>query len=158
MEDYDNVNALFVEPNAYIQKFDKKKGPQKVVFQEPYEVMPNYYLKEDFKRKETPKENREQKNNFLPFNLPFDLKNLMPMLSSFLGKDGGDLSSIVNMLSNAGLSGDNNPLFSLLSNKDLLSNVFNMFKGKSNTKKNVRMQNFANRNSDYQIKNYTRVK
>ena len=50
----DSRFALFSEPNAYIQRFDNRKQEKKefdikkVVFQEPYEVLPDYHIKNDF--------------------------------------------------------------------------------------------------------------
>lgn len=51
MEFEDSRFALFPEPNAYIQKFDKeikKKEIKKIVFQEPYETLPNHYINNNF--------------------------------------------------------------------------------------------------------------
>jgi len=48
----DSRFALFTEPNAYIQRFDrvenKEKKVQKIVFQEPYETLPNYHINNNF--------------------------------------------------------------------------------------------------------------
>ena len=51
MEFGDSRNALFTEPNAYIQKFNadcKEKEIKKIVFQEPYETLPNFYINNNF--------------------------------------------------------------------------------------------------------------
>lgn len=51
----DSKNALFVEPNAYINKFNRFenceiKPIKKVVFSEPYDCMPNYYFNNHFEK------------------------------------------------------------------------------------------------------------
>lgn len=51
----DSKNALFVEPNAYINHFNKKdkcevKPIKKVVFSEPYDCMPNFYFNNHFEK------------------------------------------------------------------------------------------------------------
>lgn len=48
----DNSSALYVDPNAYIQSRPKCDHcePKKVVFSEPYETMPNYYIDNGFKK------------------------------------------------------------------------------------------------------------
>ncbi len=50
MENEDSRNALYCDPNAYIQRFEKKEKhkPRKVVFQEPYEQLPNFYINNNF--------------------------------------------------------------------------------------------------------------
>lgn len=51
MEFNDNSNLLFPEPNAYIQKCGcEKERPKKIIFQEPYENVPNFYLDNNFKK------------------------------------------------------------------------------------------------------------
>ena len=47
MEFEDSRFALFPEPNANIQIFEKRET-KKIVFQEPYECLPNYYVNNDF--------------------------------------------------------------------------------------------------------------
>lgn len=50
MEDVDSINAIYCDPNAYIQKVDRKDKyqPRKVVFQEPYEQLPSFYINNNF--------------------------------------------------------------------------------------------------------------
>jgi hypothetical protein len=52
MELEDSRNALFWDPNAYIQNFGKidhkESEIKKVVFQEPYETLPNFYVNNNF--------------------------------------------------------------------------------------------------------------
>ncbi len=177
----DSRNALYVDPNAYIQKFEKseKKQPKKVVFSEPYECMPSYYIDNDFRkgncdcipRPLKPHEHhcdkceKSNNNNISPrksngFN--FDLKSLLPLLNVFNKGNGMDFGQIANLLNiNKAENNNSNPMnliSSLLSNKDALAGILNMFKGgglnlfnKSKpTKKEIK-------SSDFEIKNYTRV-
>jgi len=51
----DSKNALFVEPNAYINHFNKNddckvKPIKKVIFSEPYDCMPNFYFDNHFEK------------------------------------------------------------------------------------------------------------
>ena len=51
MENEDSRNALFCDPNAYIQNFkNNKKQTEKVVFQQPYEHMSNFYIDNEFSK------------------------------------------------------------------------------------------------------------
>ena len=146
----DSRNALFVEPNAYIQKYESKEknNPQKIVFQEPYECLPNYYLNNNFKKgscdcvlknqNDKHKSNlnnhdcncnriNHQDNNCNNDNkarqsgLGFDLKNLMPLFSLFNKGGGANFGQLVGLLNNGNSrsGGMSNPM-SLISG--LLSN------------------------------------
>lgn len=102
---------------------------------------------------------RTRKNGF-----GFDLKSLMPLMGLFNKGGGTDLSQLVGLLNNASNSqnGNNsnpmNLISSLMSNKDAMSGILNLFKGgglnflgKSKpVKKEIKT-------TDFQIKNYTRV-
>ncbi len=44
----DNSNNIYIDPNAYIQQYIPKKATKKVVFQEPYENLPNFYINNNF--------------------------------------------------------------------------------------------------------------
>ena len=51
MDYEDSRLALFPEPNAFVQnydKVDKNKEIKKIVFQEPYETLPNFYINNNF--------------------------------------------------------------------------------------------------------------
>ena len=62
MEFEDNKNAMFCDPNAYIQNFNNnKKETRKVVFQEPYECLPSRYINNNFKKHKNIK--KKHKNN-----------------------------------------------------------------------------------------------
>ena len=172
MEYEDSRNALFSEPNAYIQNINRKEQ-KKVVFSEPYECVPNFYINNNFSKKDcdcVPKGKREHscdcdKNksehsncncnnhnkgnkNFLS---GFNLQSLLPMLSMFnKGGNGGlDLANIMNML---GGKGENNILSNLLGNKDMLSNITSMFTSKKEQSNIKKLQP-----TEIDIKSYTRV-
>ena len=66
MEFGDSRNALFTEPNAYIQKFKadcKNKEIKKIVFQEPYETLPNFYINNTFTKHNCDCVSNKQNNN-----------------------------------------------------------------------------------------------
>ena len=171
MEYEDSKNAMYFDPNAYIQIVKPKhnnKDTQKVVFQEPYECLPPRYIDNNFKKhncncvkqkkdncecdcKEKPKEKNPINNGF-PFS--FDLKKLLPLLSSFGGVNSSSLS---NVLSNLGTSNFSNQSFdfskilsSFLSGGNGLNLFNNLFK--KNEKKEHKIES-----TDIPIKNYTRV-
>lgn len=192
MEFEDSRFALFPEPNAYIQKFDcEKEEIKKIVFQEPYESMPAFYLDNNFKKGDCScslnKHNEKCKhqpnqcnnNNINHHNdnchketskgFGFDLKSFLPLISMFNKGGGVDLSNIVGLLNNSNNSqtqssqnGNNtNPMTlisNLLSNKDAMGGILNLFKGgrlnlfnkKTQAKKDLKT-------TDFEIKNYTRV-
>lgn len=211
MEFEDSRFALFAEPNAYIQKAQnvekKEKERKKIVFQEPYEILPNFYVNNNFTKQDCdcvkknkhcdiyPKPHHECNHSISNNtncgcgfdndlgcrkencgNLPnhndnchndkpkqngfgFDLKSLLPLLSLF-NKGGADLSSIVGLLNNKenNQNGTTNLISSILSNKDVMSGILNMFNGgglnlfgkKQAVKKQLKT-------TDFEIKNYTRV-
>lgn len=200
MEFEDSRFALFPEPNAYIQKVEKNKEPKKIVFQEPYECLPNFYMNNNFtkhncdcvsKSKENGfKDNINQHNNPLNINHDckcnhendvnknhhhdnchhsqnsskqsgFDLKSLLPLLGLFNKSGGADLGQLVGLLNNCANSQSSNTLnpmgiiSNLLSNKETMGGILNLFKGglfnkKQPTKKELKT-------TDFEIKNYTRV-
>ena len=183
MEFEDSRLALFPEPNAYIQKFNNEnnnKEIKKIVFQEPYETLPNYYLKNSFTKHDCEcvlksKQNRQVKNsnnhdnNCNPGDTKqngsgFDLKSLLPILSLFNKGGGMDLGGFVSLLNNnANLQNSNNSnsmglISGLMSNKNVMGEILNFFKGggialfgkKQKIKKELQT-------TDFEIKNYTRV-
>ena len=192
MDFEDSRNALFPEPNAYIQRFETKKETKKIVFQEPYETLPNYYINNNFTKhdcdcisKVKPNGNHEYhcglnnlKNSGLNNNdenckygnakqngFGFDIKSLLPLLGLFNKGAGVDISQLVGLLNNndANIQNSNHSntmglISSLMSNKDVMSGILNLFKGgglnlfnkKQHAKKELKT-------TDYEIKNYTRV-
>ena len=159
--------------NAFVQNFSFKPqncnetkmcSPKKIVFQQPYENIPNFYLNNDFKKGNcscVPKPKPKPKPHCPPqnFDFNFDLKNLLPLLSGLL-KGGGtsNFGNIISMLNNSSMDKEN-----ANSNLDLsslintfssggFSNILNLFKPKQNS-------NIKNdiKSTDFEIKNYTRV-
>ena len=157
----DSKNALFVEPNAYIQNFkqNKDKKISKIVFQEPYDCLPNFYLNNNFKKgdcncvnkpKECSKPCESKKENCNQNSFPLDAKSLLPLLNIF-NKNAGGLSGVLNMFSN-GNSNAFSGLTSLLGNGNILSNLTNLFSlNKVDKKENEIIC------TDYEIKKYTKV-
>ena len=197
MEFEDSRNALFVEPNAYIQNFNgqerKNNETKKIVFQEPYECLPNHYLNNNFTKhgcecitkhgnnahdKQDCNCNNKHKNENQCDNnccdknnnhndkkngfFGFDLKKLMPLLS-LLGNGGNSgLGQIASLLNNSesDLKNSNpmNLISSLMSNKDAMSGILNLFKGGGlNFSGKSKPSKKEIRTTDFQIKNYTRV-
>lgn len=167
MNDFeDSRYALYNDPNAYIQKNDKNKDHKrtKIVFQEPYECMPNYYCNNDFKKHDCYCGcNRPKKEDNV--NFPFDLKKILPFLSS-LGNGGGlrDILKIfntggkdglTNILSSLGNGGGISNIISSLGGEELGSllkglDISKLFQKKSNKKTEMK-------SSEINIKDYTRV-
>lgn len=158
MEFEDSRNALYVDPNAYIQRYNKKEQqPKKVVFQEPYECMPSYYIDNNFKKGDCsciskPKKHDDScaKHTTQP---GFDFKNMLPLLSLFNKGGNADLSSVINVFNNSNGNNQNpiNMITSLLSNSGGLGNMLKLFNGTTkNNKKELQT-------TDFEIKNYTRV-
>ncbi len=180
MDFEDSRNALFPEPNAYIQRCDRDEcHPKKVVFQEPYENLPRFYIDNDFKKghcdcvpKKKPHDNHHEHDNCTPPPAPhgnnapqFDFKSMMPLLSGLMGKGGGNMSSLMSMFtqnnSNANSTGFDmsNIISTVASNPSMMSGIMNMFKGGGlgglfNKKSSPKVEM---KSTDICIKNYTRV-
>ena len=176
MNNENSVNALFVEPNAYISSCVKPKHEtKKVVFQQPYESAPTFYINNGFqkhdcqcvpkdKKKDTPSNSTCDcsKHNPRPNQCNvggFNIQKLLPLLGLFNSNKGGmdltKLTSILNIGQNGGDGGMLSLISSLMSKKDLFSNIFKSFTGsKSNSSKSNKQQI---KSTDFEIKNYTRV-
>lgn len=166
MEYEDSKNALFVEPNAYIQNYKKEnKGIKKIVFSEPYESLPNYYINNDFKKnncdcipqhKSDCKLDSCQRNN-MSKNF-FDFKNILPMLTGFLDK-GFDASNFASILNNNQNSNNNmmSNIMNILSS-DMGKNILGLLGKKStkNSKKNNKKYHNI-KSSDISIDDFERV-
>lgn len=172
MENENSVNALFVEPNAYIQKCDNVcDSTKKVVFQQPYESMPNFYLNNDFKKrncdcvsgKKKPCQPHEccdkPQNKDCCVTNGFNLQKLLPLLGMFGGGSNFDVSKITSILGgmNGGIGQSDfmSTISSIMSNKDLMANLLKSFTG---SKLNSSKSNKEHiKSTDFEIKNYTRV-
>lgn len=147
---YNEVNRLFVEPNAYINFNNiEKKERKKVVFSEPYETMSGFHIKNDFKPVKDIN-SQQNKGSSMPFLKGLDLKQILPLAQIFLNKDNNmDLSKIINLF-----DGNNggNLISNLTSNPELIKMVTNFFNFKSQNKVATKMKS-----TDFEIKDYTRV-
>ncbi len=151
MENEDSRFALFPEPNACVMGCENKKQTQKVVFSEPYDCMPNFYINNGFKKGNCdclPKP-PQPKNPCCNFNFA----RILPFLTQFLGKNS-NFSSILQSLGN--FSGGENFDFSkilqtVLSNKNLF-NLDSLFKVKKKEQEKKEESS-----TDFPIKNYVRV-
>ena len=165
-----NINVPYCDPNAYILGI--KKEQKKVVFSEPYENAPNFYINNNFKKKdcecvtrgkqehcaydnkkeEKPNCNCNQQNkdnkNFLG---GLNFQSLLPMLGLFNkgGSGGLDLANIMSLISG---KNENNILTNLLGNKDMLSNITSLFSHKKEQTNTKKLQP-----TEIDIKNYTKV-
>ena len=176
MDFEDSRFALFQEPNAYIQKFEKQDKKdndiKKIVFQEPYERLPNFYLNNHFTKhgcscvsnsKHSNNTSLDDKcvngcdeksgcGNHHDFNskkngFSFDIKNLLPLLGLFGNGVGSDLTSVLGLLngnSSNPQSGNNFNLTGLISN--IMSNK-DMFGGILNLFKTGGLNLFNNKQS-----------
>lgn len=177
MEFEDSKNAMYCDPNAYILNNEFKSSKKKIVFSEPYECLPNFYINNNFKKKNCDCV-KNHKHNFCncnkdnichdninhkdcekPKNTPmnnmnfgFNLSNFLPILGS-LGK-GGDIGGISKILSNFAKNGKEEGVMNFLNNPSILNSVMSLFKlGKSKTeshKKEIEP-------TEFEIKDYTRV-
>ena len=159
----DSRNALFVEPNAYIQKFEKKNKEEikKIVFQEPYEQLPNFYINNNFEKRgcDCVKDKKDtcsrecRSSDLIKKNSGFDLKKFLPLLGSF-GKSGSfDFSSIIRNFQNLEGGGDLiTGVSNLIASSGGVGNILNLFK-----KDNKQIIKKEIKTTDLEIKNYTRV-
>lgn len=166
----DSRNALYCDPNAFIQKqSNKKQEHKKIIYQEPYESMPAFYIDNNFKKgncecvpqkKEKNIKHEESKCECISKqnkSLGFDLKNFLPLLGMFNKGGGADLSQIMSLLNNNLQNSNNsnpiNMISSLLSNGGGLGNILKIFKGGQKSK----LAKKELHTTDFEIKNYTRV-
>ena len=146
----DSRNALFVEPGAYIMRYEKSdKTPKKIIFQEPYESMPSYRMHEISHRatRSEDRSNTHESKNASPFNL----SALSPILSMFGGGGLGNVGDIMSSLNGGGLM---NFVNSLMTNPNMMKNVIGLFNKKESNESSARHEI---KKSDLEIKNYTKV-
>jgi len=164
MEFDNNSNNIYCDPNAYIQtsqKLVETEKIKKVVFQEPYENLPTHYINNNFKKHDCdcvykPKEEKPHKptdckpkhnSNFLGF----DLKNLLPLLSGFLGGNcGRGIGNILSVLNNQNASGGGLDFPKLISTF-MTNGGLNLFNKKTNKKEE------KIKSTDLNIEDYIRV-
>ena len=168
MELEDSRNAIFSDPNAYIQRVDKPNKTKKIVFSEPYENVPNFYINNNFQKGEcncvkTPKKDcecdkkNEQKSNIKSnFFSGLNMQSLMPLISMFSGGKGLDMAKILSVFSaqNNSKNINTDPLFGAFSNPDLLKNITQMFTNKKTKTDNIQSKP---KSSDCIINNFSRV-
>ena len=148
-----------------------QKPPQKVVFSEPYESVPNFYLNNNFKKGNCdciPKPKPKCPPPKPPFS--FDLKNILPLLSGLFkgGSGAGGIGNILSMLNqnssgeqgggeqngawqSGGTQGGNLDFSSILknlSNTGGLDGILNLFKPKNKNEK-TKSGLFKNENSNF---------
>ncbi len=173
MEFEDSRNALFTEPNAYIQHYESKEKthPKKIIFQEPYENFPNFYIDNDFKKNNNDNIDKKNNNNAeknysnKKSNFPFNFKNIFPFLGALT--NGGGLGNLISAFSNNTSSGDNK-----LGNNLNISNLINMFSSNNGENNLLNLFNLSNisglfnkkndkkkemKSTDFCIKDYERI-
>lgn len=156
MNDEDSTKALFPEPNAYLQNCLKSKT-SKVVFSEPYDNMPPFYLNNNFKKGGCDCVHHPQcaqSNIKLPNFNGFNFQNLLPIISSILGKnDSINMFMPIIKAFGDGKNVDFNKIItSLLTNKEVLNGIKNKFV-KTPTSNNVG----SIEETDFPIDDYKRV-
>ncbi len=172
MDFNDQSQNLYCDPNAYVQNCPIycNHPPKKVVFSEPYSVMPNFYINNNFKKGNCACLPKPKPKPKLPQHCPpfgnFNLGGLGEMFSKLMA--GGGLNNLLSNMGGGGigsiiaaLSGMNNAdskdektttqnsiLSNLLSNGGL-NNLFNIFKPSTTTP--------APKNTPNSIKDYVIV-
>mgnify|MGYP004642341957 CR=1 FL=1 len=185
MDFEDSRNAIFCDPNAFIQGFEKKQI-KKVVFAEPYDCLPSFYIDNDFKKHHCdcvpkPKPPKQPKPSpCTPFSFNFDFKNMLPILMGLLSKNGNtDLTKMLSGLTSSNFanatSGENGNgassgfdfqqlVSGVMQNPKMLESVMSIFKFgglknlfKSKSKSTLQETDKQAKQTDHIIKNYTRV-
>ncbi len=158
-----NIYPQFLPFDNKNLKSQKMCSPKKVVFQQPYESVPNFYLNNNFIKGNcncVPKPKPKPKCPPQNFGFNLDFKNLLPLLSGlFKGVGTGSFGNLISMLNNSNNENekdnsnlDFSSLIKAFSSSGGLSNILNLFKPKQS-------QNIKNeiKSTDFEIKNYTRV-
>lgn len=164
MENEDSRYALFVEPNAYIQNYNKeRKGIKKIIFSEPYESVPNFYINNNFEKHDCccsrkPKPKFDSKA--IETNM-FDFKNILPLLSGLLGK-GFDSSKLVSMLTNSQNHkiGNDNLLSNIMNilSSDIGKNILSLLANKTTKSMEKSNKNIEKiKSTDFCIKDYKKI-
>lgn len=171
MEFEDSKNALFTEPNAYIQHCGdhNDKHAKKIVFAEPYETVPNFYINNNFKKhqcecvhKEPIKpcnhENKHNTNNLFGLFNGFNIQGLLPLLSKLGGAGGGSLNNVMNLFNTKNDSGGMfNSIAGLFSKPEMFAGITSLLSGKGLLARKEVNINKEVKSTDVEINNYTRV-
>lgn len=177
MDFEDSRNAIFCDPNAFVKSAEQKQI-KKVVFAEPYDCLPSFYIDHDFKKQNCdcipkpcpPKPPKSNCSPFKPF-FGFDFKSLMPILMGLLNKGGsGDMGKLLSNLTNLPSAGQQSDLgggfdlqgilAQIAKNPKMLESVMSLFKGGGLNlfgKKKKQQESKPTKQTDHVIKNYTRV-
>lgn len=137
------TNKIYFFDKSNTQKSNRFNSPSKVIFAEPYDVIPNYYLDNNFNRT-----SGVNNTNFNQQNIDASNKNSsVPFTSILNGGIGGIFNSIISGLGTGG--GINN----ILSNPEMLGIIAKLFLGQS-TKSKPKHNTKA---TDFNLDDYTRV-
>ena len=135
--------------NSYFnsKKEHRLHSPRKVVFSEPYEIVPNYMINNDFKKGNCDYVPKQNPNKPAPsFNMPF-----LPFFSSLLTGGMGNIGNMLGGMLNSG--GTGSPMSSILSNPEFLTNISKLF-FKSQATNNKKHEH---KTEDIDIEQYTKV-
>ena len=171
MDFEDSRNAIFCDPHAF-QSCVETKQIKKVVFAEPYDCLPNFYVDNNFKKHncdcvpkpKPPKPPQPPKPCPPGFN--FDLKSLMPLLLGLINKSGNsDLTKVLSDFapSSAGKFDMQKIVGMVAQNLNIIQSFLKMFKGKGGglsglfKKSTDNKEEIKAKQTDHVIKNYTRV-
>ena len=174
-----SINAIYCDPNAFVNK-QSKEPPKKVVFQEPYDCLPKFYIDNKFtKHSSECVPTHKTKSNIHDLNAnssppalsSFDFKKILPLFANLLNKNSSGLSGIVSLLGGAKDANLNNEsltgvLQNLLGSGNMnIGKLLGLFSGNNSGSKKGLFGLFDNPNkikkeikpTDFEINNYTRV-
>lgn len=173
MEFETNLNVPYSDPNAYVQNGKTQSNEiKKVVFQQPYECVPPYYVNNNFKKHNCDCVNSKRPNcdcdkaenqkcehrNKPNFPFPFDIKNLLPLISNLGATNNGGIGNILSILGGQKLNNENveggMDLSKIISTVMSNSGGFNLLDLFGNKK---RKEKRDIKTTDIPIENYTRV-
>lgn len=167
MEFEDSRKSIFCDPNAYVQHCETQQI-KKVVFSEPYDCLPTFYIDNSFKKHscECIPNRQPPKRPCSNHGSMFDLKSIMPILLGVLNKGGGGSQDLTKLMTgfmqpdSAGI--DLKSLIATLAkNPKIIESVLSVFKGKGLKsffkKTNSKTSDFKQETTEHVINDYTRV-